>query len=74
MDLQAIRSHFIRNALQTFYCVIRKIQYGENLKNAFTQEEWDMVSYEGKIYGIPETNTTDVEWCCDQRGLACYSG
>ena len=37
-------------------------QYGENLKNAFTQEEWDMVSYEGKIYGIPETNTTDVEW------------
>lgn len=33
-----------------------------NLKNAFTPEEWAMVTFDGKIYAIPETNTNDVEW------------
>lgn len=33
-----------------------------DLKNAFTQDEWDMVSFDGQIYAIPETNTNDVEW------------
>lgn len=33
-----------------------------DLKNAFTQDEWEMVSFNGQIYAIPETNTNDVEW------------
>ncbi|MBB6734790.1 extracellular solute-binding protein [Cohnella zeiphila] len=31
-------------------------QYGPNLKNAFTQEEWDMVSVDGEIYALPTFN------------------
>ncbi|HJA31697.1 MAG TPA: extracellular solute-binding protein [Candidatus Eisenbergiella pullicola] len=33
-----------------------------DLKNAFTEDEWATVTFDGKIYAIPETNTDDVEW------------
>lgn len=31
-------------------------KYGPNLKKAFTKEQWDMVSADGKIYAIPTFN------------------
>ncbi|WP_276356543.1 extracellular solute-binding protein [Cohnella caldifontis] len=52
-------------------------QYGPNLKNAFTKEQWDMVSADGKIYAIPTFNYEAVtdglvirkDWL-DKLGLA----
>lgn len=35
-------------------------QYGGNLKEVFSQEVWDMVSSDGKIYALPTTNYTAV--------------
>jgi len=35
-------------------------KYGSNLKKAFSQEVWDLVSSDGKIYAIPTTNYTAV--------------
>ncbi len=35
--------------------------YGPNLKAAFPQEVWDMVSVDGRIYAIPETDSNDIE-------------
>jgi putative aldouronate transport system substrate-binding protein len=36
-------------------------QYGPNLKKAFSQDVWDMVSVDGRIYAIPETDSNDIE-------------
>ena len=36
-------------------------QYGPNLKAAFPQQVWDMVSVDGRIYAIPETDSNDIE-------------
>lgn len=35
--------------------------YGPNLKAAFSQDVWDMVSVDGRIYAIPETDSNDIE-------------
>lgn len=44
------------------YALDEYIDKYPDLKNAFTKEEWDTVTFNGKIYAIPETNTNDVEW------------
>lgn len=36
-------------------------EYGPNLKASFSQEVWDMVSIDGRIYAIPETDSNDIE-------------
>lgn len=36
-------------------------EYGPNLKAAFSQEVWDQVSVDGRIYAIPESDSTDIE-------------
>ena len=35
--------------------------WGPNLKASFSQDVWDMVSVDGRIYAIPETDTNDIE-------------
>lgn len=36
-------------------------QYGPNLRKSFPQDVWDMVSVDGRIYAIPETDSNDIE-------------
>lgn len=35
--------------------------YGPHLKAAFSQEMWDKVSVDGRIYAIPESDSNDIE-------------
>lgn len=44
------------------YALDEYIEQYPELKNAFSPEEWATVTFDGKIYAIPETNTNDVEW------------
>lgn len=36
-------------------------EFGPNLKAAFSQEMWDKVSVDGRIYAIPESDSNDIE-------------
>jgi putative aldouronate transport system substrate-binding protein len=52
---RALLANYIKNkAIQPLNEYIDK--YGPNLKKAFSQEVWDMLSVDGKIYAIPNTN------------------
>lgn len=51
---------YIKNgAIQPLNDAIDK--YGPNLKKAFSQEMWDIVSSDGKIYAIPNFTASDVD-------------
>ena len=38
------------------------IMANETFYNMFPKEVWDMVSVDGRIYAIPETDTQDIDW------------
>lgn len=52
--------NYVQN--DVIYALDEYIDQYPNLKNAFTPSEWATVTFDGKIYAIPETNTNDVEW------------
>lgn len=67
-EYDAIKMNYNVNLLATYIKngVIQDLTdlveaYGPNLKNAFSQEVWDMVSMDGRIYAIPETDSNDIE-------------
>lgn len=67
-EYDAIKSNYNMNLLATYIQngVIQDLtdlveQYGPNLKASFPQEVWDMVSVDGRIYAIPETDSNDIE-------------
>ena len=52
---RALLANYVKNnAIQPLNDYIDK--YGPNLKKAISQEVWDMLSVDGKIYAIPNTN------------------
>lgn len=52
--------NYVQN--DVIYALDEYIDQYPDLKNAFTPDEWATVTFDGKIYAIPETNTNDVEW------------
>ena len=67
-EYDAIKMNYNMNLLATYIKngVIQDLtdlidQYGPNLKSSFSQDVWDMVSVDGRIYAIPETDSNDIE-------------
>ena len=58
-DLNLLASYISNGAVQDLTDLVE--EYGPNLKEAFSQDVWDMVSVDGRIYAIPETDSNDIE-------------